>query len=171
MARGTVDWMAVGAGAAFVAGGVLTIMKPGLLMALLGVLILGRGALILVSQYRQGGMTRPRSVGDLMTGSVFAVIGALFLFRPSFAVHLFAYIIAAWFLFDSVHKILMIRGFKGQEDGVYKGGVALYSVIIALALLLVFRPSFLGLTVAVIVGVALIASGVGHMVFGFLGEP
>ncbi|HCL80630.1 MAG TPA: hypothetical protein DIC53_11785 [Synergistaceae bacterium] len=170
MAGKNVDWMAVGIGAAFVAGGVLTLMKPGLLMALLGVLVLGRGALMIASQYKKGGM-EPRSLGDLMTGSVFAVIGALFLFRPGFAVHLFAYIIAAWFIFDAVNKLRMIRGFKGIEDGVYKGGIMLYSAVIAGALLLVLQPSILGLSMAVIVGISLIASGAGHMIFGFLGEP
>lgn len=152
-------------------GGILALWMPLILMVILGVMVSVKGVLEIVSYYKDPGRSELKSHGRLLTGIAFAAVGVLFLFRPSFAVSLFAYIVAAWFIFDAVNKILMIRGFKGSEDGIYKGGVALYSVIIALALLLVFRPSFLGLTVAVIVGVALIASGVGHMVFGFLGEP
>jgi len=166
------DWMAVLVGIVMILLSILVLSHPGstitTLAAIVGVVALVRGIMFLVDYNSVKVLSHGRATLSLFLGILLIVLGALFLIGPEFVLDVFVYIAAIWFIAEAIQNLVATGPYKNVSNSLYVFSVTLNVLLLIGAVVLLFRPDIVWLSVSVIIGILLMIAGLGYLVNGFI---
>jgi len=166
------DWMAVLVGIVMILLSILVLSHPGstitTLAAIVGVVALVRGIMFLVEYNSVKDLSHGRATLSLFLGILLIVLGALFLIGPEFVLDVFVYIAAIWFIAEAIQNLVATGPYKNVSNSLYVFSVTLNVLLLIGAVVLLFRPDIVWLSVSVIIGILLMIAGLGYLVNGFI---
>ncbi len=168
-----IDWMAVLGGIVMILLSILVLSHPDstitTLAAIVGVVALVRGIMFLVDYNSVKDLSHGRATLSLFLGILLIVLGVLFLIGPEFVLNIFVYIAAIWFIAEAIQNLVASSSYKDMNNSFYVFRVTLNVLLLIGAVILLFRPDIVWLSVSVIIGILLMIAGLGYLVNGFIG--
>ena len=163
MARGW--WLPLGIGLLSIAAGVVVLVKPSdsltTIAVVVGVFMAVDGAIALLTALRQS--AESRGVAALM-GVVGLIVGVLLIRHPVESVTAVAILVGIWLI--AVGAARFVQAFQQEEQRVWRTVISM--IEIAAGIVIVSVPHIGLATLAILVGVALIANGTSLSVLGML---
>lgn len=151
------------AGVFMVAAGVFILMEPKATIAAFS-LILGVLALILAAflfflylQLQEGGLKKS---GLLFLSLLLFFLGLLFFFQPLLSATIFSYILAIWFIIEGVMNLRSLAAYRSLGAPFFGAALGLGLLLLAGGILLLFQPLLAGITLSLVLGAALLLSGI-----------
>lgn len=168
------DWISLLVGFVLVIGGVFSLIDPLTafltLAIMLGIVVLVRGILLIVSFFKAENRTGAKVFFALVLGILLVITGIIFLFRTVFATNVFAFIIAIWFIVDAINNLINADRLKPAGKGIYFLSIVFNVFVFIGGVILVLHPLIAGLSVEVMIGITLLVFGVNHIVLAFIGK-
>jgi len=166
-----IDWMAVLGGIVMIVLGILVLSHPDstitTLAAIVGVVVLVRGIMFLVEYNNARNLNQGGATLFLFLGILLIALGVLFLIGPEFVLNAFVYIAAIWFIAEAIQNLLTTRSDKDESHSFYIFRLTLNVLLLIGAVILLFRPDIVWLSVSVIMCILLMIAGLGYLVNGF----
>lgn len=167
------NWIALLVGIVLIVGSVFAFMNPVAtfltLAIMLGIVAVVRGLMLIVAFFRISERTTFKVWFFLIVGILLTILGVIFLFRPAFAAIVFAFMIAAWFIFDAINNLINIDRMKPSGNGIYFLSIALNLLFLVGGIITALHPWIVGISIPIIIGISLMSSGIQNLVMAFFG--
>ena len=156
-------WVPILFGIIFIAIGVWILSAPAesfeQIIKFIGVIILVAGtAEIFLSIYKR--LAIPGWGYQLTGGLIDAGIGLILILNPSILLKITSIFVAIWLIISSVMVLRRAFEFRGDNRDIWRWELILGIVLLLLAILLLWHPMILGMTIAIWTAAAFIAMGV-----------
>lgn len=165
------NWRALLCGVILIIGSVIAMSNPAAtfltLAIMLGVMAIIRGALLIYAYFRLKSLTTLKLKISLVWGILLAVIGIIFLLKPVFAMDIFAYVAAFWFILDALNNLMYAGLFRPFGTGLFVFNIILNILLLISGVILLFNPVIFGLSISLMVGISLMISGIEHILLAF----
>ena len=106
----------------------------------------------------------------LVLGILVIIAGIIFILKPMFANNVFAYILAIWFIYDSVNNFLSLSILKEINTGLYIIGIIADVVLLIGGICIIINPWVAAISLAFILGVTFLVSGIEYIIFAITGR-
>ena len=168
---GKFNWISLLVGITLITGGFFALSEPAAtfltLAVMLGIAAIVRGLMLVATYYRIRDLTSFKAKVNLVIGLPLIVAGVVFLSKPSFAANVFAYIVAVWFIVDAFTNLFSTGILKSVSTSLYYLSIALNILLLIGGAVLLYNPVIAGLSVSLIIGISLLASGTEYVIFAF----
>lgn len=168
---GKFNWISLLVGIILIAISIFVLRNPDItiltLTILFGIIAIVRGIMLIVAYYRFKELTSFKLVIGLIIGILLVAIGIVFLAWPDLAGRVFAYLVAIWFIFDSINHLINSNLVRPIGKSIYVLCIICSLLLLAGGIILLLNPEILGLSVTCLIGVSLIISGIDYIIFAF----
>ena len=106
----------------------------------------------------------------LVIGILLTILGIIFLFRPMFANGVFAYLLAFWFIYDSINNFLSMHILKGIHIGLYILAIAANIILLIGGICIIINPLVAAISLEFFVGLTFLVSGIEYIIFAITGR-
>lgn len=106
----------------------------------------------------------------LVLGILLSIIGFIFILKPIFANNVFAYILAIWFIYDSVNNFFSINLLKRINFGLYILGILANVLLLIGGICIIINPWVASISLAIVLGVTFLVSGIEYTIFAITGR-
>lgn len=167
------NWISLLVGIVLIVGSIFAFMNPVAtfltLAIMLGIVAVVRGLMLIIAFFRVNDRTTIKVWFFLIVGILLTILGIIFLFRPAFAAVVFAIMVAVWFIVDAVNNLINIDRIKPAGKGIYFLSIVLNLLLLVGGIIIALHPWIVGISIPIIIGMALMASGIQHLVMAFFG--
>lgn len=106
----------------------------------------------------------------LVLGILLCVVGFIFILKPMFANNVLAYILAIWFVYDSVNNFFSLNILKRINFGLYILGILANIVLLIGGICIIINPWVASISLAIVLGVTFLVSGIEYTIFAITGR-
>lgn len=103
----------------------------------------------------------------LVLGVVDSLLGVFLLFNIASGLAALPFVFAIWFIFDSIMELLVSDVYKLASKGFYWFNICINVLGVILGILLLFNPLTSALTLAFLVGIYFMISGITYLIEAF----
>lgn len=150
--------------------GVLVIKDPQssflAMSKILGAASIIKGIMLIVMFFKIKEYFSIRAYSTLVGGILLIIFGVLFIYRPSVFAALITYLVSIWFIMVSILGFNLSVYYKSNK-GLYILNIILNVFLIVGAVLVLFNPASVAISLSLLVGLMLIVDGIQSIVWAF----
>lgn len=160
-------WELLLIGIALIVGGIVSLVYPeqtyGIILTSLGVIALVTSLAFVIQFMRMRAMYGRGSSLSLTLAIFFLVVGLLFLINPSATSNILVYLIGLWFIAYAVFALVSAFSLRLFSRGLFWTVLTLALLLLIAGLIIVLKPSILGIFIGLVIGVTMLVNGLGFV--------
>lgn len=137
---------------------------------LIGIIAIVKGIHFIYLYFKTRNIILFKANAFLVLGILLSLLGIVFLAKPMFANSVFAYILAIWFIYDSVNNVLSISILKDINIGLYIIGILANIILLIGGVCIIINPWVAAISLTVVLGVTFLVSGIEYIIFAITGR-
>lgn len=137
---------------------------------LIGIIAIVKGIHFIYLYFKTRNIILFKANAFLVLGILLSLVGIIFIIKPMFANNVFAYILAIWFIYDSVNNFLSISILKDINIGLYIIGILANIVLLIGGICIIINPWVAAISLAFVLGVTFLVSGIEYIIFAITGR-
>ena len=137
---------------------------------LIGIVAIAKGIHFIYLYFKIRGIVLFKANAFLVFGILLSLIGIIFIIKPMFANNVFAYILAIWFIYDSVNNFLSISILRDINIGLYIIGILANIILLVGGVCIIINPWVAAISLAFVLGVTFLVSGIEYIIFAITGR-
>ena len=169
-----INWAYVVGGILLILGSILAFTHPLdtfiTLAVMFGVITIARGIMLILDYNKLRKLSYSRANFALVLAVFLIILGIIFLVSPTLSAVVLTVAVAIWFILDAIHGLANAEIYKGISNWLYPLGIVLNILLLIFGIILLFNPIITLLSIAFLVGCALMIVGLIYLVYGFTGQ-
>lgn len=137
---------------------------------LIGIIAIAKGIHLIYLYFKIRNIVLFKANTFLVLGILLALIGVVFILKPMSANNVFAYILAIWFIYDSVNNFLSLSILKQLNTGLFVIGILANVILLIGGICIIINPWVAAISLSFVIGVTFLVSGIEYIIFAITGR-